>query len=138
SAHPLSSFAVAERVYIDGKLYHDMEADARRITEIKKEKERLRGNAEATPEKPKSAQKTQGQLEPWQEDGLGHGPMVSAAAEAPAYGTQAQASQPVPTPPGSPSNDEVLAITNARIVPVTNPTIEKGTIVIRGNKIVAL
>ena len=43
SAHPLSSFAVADRVYIDGILYHDREADARRITDLEKEKATLRG-----------------------------------------------------------------------------------------------
>ena len=32
----------------------------------------------------------------------------------------------------------MIAITNARIVPVTKGTIEKGTIVIRGNKIAEL
>ena len=47
SAHPLSSFAVADRVYIDGILYHDREADARRITELEKEKAALRGTRTA-------------------------------------------------------------------------------------------
>ena len=45
SAHPLSSYAVADRVYIDGTLYHDREADARRITDLEKEKATLRGTA---------------------------------------------------------------------------------------------
>ncbi len=131
SAHPLSSFAVAERVYIDGTLYHDRDADARRITALQKEKDRLRKNAEpAAPEKPK--------IEGGGE-GLGHGPFVieDSASVIEDWRAGQQAAQ-VPTPPGSPSTDEVLAITNARIVPVTKPTIEKGTIVIRGNKIVAL
>ena len=135
TAHPLSSFALADRVYIDGKLYHDREADARRITELQEEKARLRKNAE--PEKPKAAPKApQGQREPWEEDERTRGPFVrnGESGNGEMGITQAQ----VPTPPGSPSTDEILAITNARIVPVTNPTIEKGTIVIRGNKIVAL
>src|SRR5690606_37520978 len=138
SAHPLSSFAVAERVYIDGKLYHDIEADARRITELQKEKERLRANAEAATENPKTAPKSATQLEPWEEDGIGKGPRVIEDRRSVIDDWQAAATPQVPTPPGSPSTDEVLAITNARIVPVTNPTIDKGTIVIRGNRIVAL
>ncbi len=130
TAHPLSSFAVADRVYIDGKLYHDREADARRVTELQKEKDRLRKNAEpAAPEKPKFEGGDEG-------EGLGHGPFVIEDSASVMEDWQAPAQ--VPTPPGSPSTDEVLAITNARIVPVTKPTIEKGTIVIRGNKIVAL
>src|SRR5829696_1009404 len=43
TAHPLSSFAVADRVYIDGILYHDREADARRITDLEREKAALLG-----------------------------------------------------------------------------------------------
>ena len=133
SAHPLSSFAVAERVYIDGKLYHDIEADALRITELQKEKEKLRAESKpATPEKPKQ----DGGQEEF--EGLGHGPFVGAEAATNA-GTKVPAYQAAQTnPPGSPTTEEVLAITNARIVPVTKPTIEKGTILIRGNRIVAL
>lgn len=135
SAHPLSSFAVAERVYIDGKLYHDREADARRITELEKEKAKYR----ATPNKPETPKLEGSTFESSKFDwsgsefeGSGRGPWVGESEQA----TQPQGQ--VPTPPGSPSTDEVLAIINARIVPVTKPTIEKGTIVIRGNKIVAL
>ena len=118
TAHPLSSFAVADRVYIDGILYHDREADARRITELEKEKAALRGNAAP------GGQQRQEQQELNDGDRRPHGPFVDEAQ--------------VPTPPGSPGTNDVLAITNARIVPVTRPTIEKGTIVIRGNRIVAL
>lgn len=134
TAHPLSSFAVADRVYIDGQLYHDREADARRITELEKEKAALRGTAapggqqqEDHEERPRGPY-----AEPAQLDDEGMPSSVSAWSGAGQTPTQ------VPTPPGSPSTGEVLAITNARIVPVTKPTIEKGTIVIRGNKIVAL
>ncbi len=142
TAHPLSSFAVADRVYIDGILYHDREADARRITELEKEKAALRGNAT----RPDGSQvpgfdRFDGfRFEPDVDGKRPHGPYVDAESNtgpAQAGTPQSQATQ-VPTPPGSPSTNEVLAITNARIVPVTKPTIEKGTIVIRGNKIVAL
>ena len=152
TAHPLSSFAVADRVYIDGQLYHDREADARRITELEKEKAALRGNA--TP----SGQQPQDQtFEQWMQQldadvqRFRSGPNVrfdvselrdsrrpTGKWKLEMAQTAGQAGTAVPTPPGSPSTDQVLAITNARIVPVTRPTIEKGTIVIRGNKIVAL
>ena len=48
-------------------------------------------------------------------------------------GQPAQAAKPVATGTGA-----VVAITNARIHPITRPTIEKGTIVLRGAKIEAL
>jgi len=175
TAHPLSSFAVADRVYIDGQLYHDRAADARRITELEKEKAALRANTA-----PSGQQQNQQEFEEQLEEDLRRlrGPnaetpvaltaqpdestsdvrLVARAlpsrmynqaflSEAPSSvparsgarpATTGQAAGQVPTPPGSPSTSEVLAITNARIVPVTKPTIEKGTIVIRGNKIVAL
>src|SRR5687768_10343667 len=41
SHHPLSSYAVADRVYIDGTLYYDRQAEATRLTQLKKEKETL-------------------------------------------------------------------------------------------------
>ena len=62
SAHPLSSFAVADRVYIDGILYHDREADARRITDLEKEKATLRGTS---PAPGGGGQEQQESLEQW-------------------------------------------------------------------------
>jgi len=133
TAHPLSSFAVADRVYIDGQLYHDREADARRITELEKEKAALRGTAPGGQQQQDNEERPRGPYaEPAQLDDEG------VPSSAPESSDAGQTPAQVPTPPGSPSTGEVLAITNARIVPVTKPTIEKGTIVIRGNKIVAL
>ena len=36
--HPLSSYAIADRVYIDGTLYYDRSAEDKRLTELNKEK----------------------------------------------------------------------------------------------------
>ena len=41
SHHPLSSYAIADRVYIDGTLYYDRLAEAGRLTQLKKEKQTL-------------------------------------------------------------------------------------------------
>ncbi|HXH06721.1 MAG TPA: amidohydrolase family protein, partial [Vicinamibacterales bacterium] len=41
--HPLSSYAIAERVYIDGILYYDRLREERRLTEVEKEKRQLAG-----------------------------------------------------------------------------------------------
>lgn len=144
SAHPLSSFAVADRVYIDGILYHDREADARRITELEKEKAALLGapqapggggqDAQAGPEQ--SFESWMAQLEADMERFRG-GPHVTEVAGGQSAGSQAPRVQTPEgwTPPGVPNPNEVLAITNARIVTVTKGTIERGTILIRGNKI---
>src|SRR2546425_5599136 len=43
--HPLSSYAITERVYIDGQKYYDQQDDQKRLTELAKEKETL-ANAE--------------------------------------------------------------------------------------------
>jgi imidazolonepropionase-like amidohydrolase len=143
SAHPLSSFAVADRVYIDGILYHDREADARRITELEKEKAALRGTSTAPggggQEQPDSFEQWMTQLEADVErfsggPRVGHDPADSLPRRSATREGGAQTPQ-VPTPPGSPGPNDVIAITNARIVPVTKGTIERGTIIIRGNKI---
>ena len=145
SAHPLSSFAVADRVYIDGILYHDREADARRITELEKEKAALRGTPAAPgggggdedsvpPAPQESFEQWKAQLEADVER-LGSGPHVVDSDEPQAAQSPRVQTPPGFTPPGAPNPDEVLAITNARIVPVTKGTIERGTIIIRGNKI---
>src|SRR5687768_17676102 len=39
--HPLSSYAIVDRVYIDGMLYYDRVSEDRRLTELKKEKSEL-------------------------------------------------------------------------------------------------
>ncbi len=39
--HPLSSYAIVDRVYIDGTVYYDRLAEERRLTELKKEKATL-------------------------------------------------------------------------------------------------
>ncbi len=39
--HPLSSYAIADRVYIDGRQYYDRRADETRLTELQKEKAAL-------------------------------------------------------------------------------------------------
>ena len=41
SHHPLSSYAIVERTYIDGTLYYDRFADERRLTDLRKEKKDL-------------------------------------------------------------------------------------------------
>jgi len=115
--HPLSSYAIADRVYIDGRQYYDRKGDETRLTELRKEKAALaaaergaRGTTNTTSS---------------QDDNGDNGETVTNALTA-----------PLPVPPAI--QGPVLAITNARIFPVTAAPIEKGTIVIRGNRIEAI
>jgi hypothetical protein len=39
--HPLSSYAIADRVDVDGTLYYDRDAETTRLTQLQKEKETL-------------------------------------------------------------------------------------------------
>jgi imidazolonepropionase-like amidohydrolase len=133
--HPLSSYAIVDRTYIDGTLYYDRLAEERRLTELQKEKGALAA-AEQGARRPPTTEPSPG---PGADDGR-PGPSAGATdangagngAAAPA-GTSGQAANARTAPQGA-----LLAITNARIHPITRPTIERGTIVIRGTRIEAI
>jgi imidazolonepropionase-like amidohydrolase len=114
SHHPLSTFAIVERTYIDGIVRYDREAELARVAQAEKEKAAMPG-----------AGGRGGQR------GSGGG----GAADTPAnlFNLQSQ-----PADLRYNTNGPAWAIVNARIVPVSGPVIEKGTIVIRGNKIQAV
>lgn len=125
--HPLSAYAIVERTYIDGELYYERTADERRLTELSREKDALVA-AEKAGRKPDSAPRST------------NGGTSESTGGSGSNGTNGNAQQPPagagsalpPTRPGAPG---VLAITNARIFPVTRPAIERGTIVIRNGRI---
>jgi imidazolonepropionase-like amidohydrolase len=62
-------------------------------------------------------------------------PTPMPAARVPVRRAATPAAAPVPA---APQSGELVAITNARILPVSGPAIERGTIVIRGARIVAV
>jgi imidazolonepropionase-like amidohydrolase len=115
SHHPLSTYAIVERTYIDGTIRYDREMELARIAQAEKEKAAMPGN------------------------GAGRGGQRGAggggAGDAPAnlFNIQSQ-----PADLRYNANGPAWAITNARIVTVAGPVIEKGTIVIRGNRIQAV
>jgi len=131
--HPLSTYAIVERVYIDGTVYYDRRSEEGRLTSLRKEKTSLTttegGNRPSTgnpPEPPKSGDERTG------------GPRVneeSSATTGTAGSSQPAAAQTARPAPGS---GPVVAITNATIHPVTQATIQRGTIVLRGARIEAL
>jgi imidazolonepropionase-like amidohydrolase len=134
--HPLSSYAIAEQVYIDGTVYYDRKAEERRLTELKKEKSDLAAAERAVTRTPTADPQERPKIatEP---SGLNGGPRVEDDRQQPT----ATSGQMPPSPParaGAQPGAAVLAITNATIHPVTRPVIERGTIVVRGGKIEAV
>jgi imidazolonepropionase-like amidohydrolase len=112
--HPLSTYAIVDRVYIDGTQYYDRTGEERRLTDAGREKGTLSAaegrtgpsTAPQTPQ-PRTAQS----------------PEETFGSVAPPARQQAPASGPV------------TAITNARIFPISGAPIERGTILIRGSRI---
>ena len=141
SHHPLSTYAIVERTYIDGVLYYDRLAEERRLTELKKEKtnlaaseQRNRRTPTADPESPRSDPEASNGANGSGANGAnGSRPTRSVA------GTTGRATdQAAAGARGGQTAAQVLAITNASIHPISRATIERGTIVIRGSKIEAL
>jgi imidazolonepropionase-like amidohydrolase len=107
SHHPLSTYAIVERTYIDGIAYYDRVQELERVAMVAKEKASLAGAAGGR-------------------EGGAATPANLFNIDSQAFDVKLNATGPA------------WAITNARIVPVTGPVIEKGVIVIRGNKIAAM
>ncbi len=135
--HPLSSYAIVERVYIDGTVYYDRRTEDGRLTSLKKEKSTLSA-AEQTGTRPTSSAPQQDPPKNAGEDRTGgprvndDGSQTTGTSGTPAAGA-AQGAKPSSTAAAA-----VVAITNATIHPITRPAIERGTIVLRGGKIEAL
>jgi imidazolonepropionase-like amidohydrolase len=128
--HPLSSYAIVDRVYIDGTSYYDRLAEERRLTEVKRQKSDLAA-AEQDGRRTPTADSPQPRTETNPSDGQ------KADGEPPsAIGTAGPGTNERPQNTGS--SGTVWAITNARIVPITRPVIERGTVIVRGGKIEAL
>ena len=142
--HPLSAYTTADRVYIDGTLYYDRKADEQRVAELQKEKEALlaaeRGQRKTTtapdataPAAPLVRDPSRAEARNLQvSNGHNGDDQAAAAAPSPSGSRLAPAMKPTSPPKG------VIAITNAKIFPVTKPAIERGTIVIRDGRIEAV
>ena len=132
--HPLSSYAIADRVYIDGQEYYNRLGEETRLTELRKERSALAAAERAGRGSPTGTQQQDERRGEGGDDtrGPNAGNGTNGASSA---GSHPAAPLPVPQ---APAQGAVLAITNARIFPVTAAPIEKGTIVIRGNRIEAV
>ncbi len=126
--HPLSSYAIVERTYIDGIPYYDRRREERRLTELLKEKASLASAAGERGPSGEPRTETAGRGQGAAGDDVdGVATSGSSARTAATRGAAPRAQVPQTGP--------VLAITNARIVPVTSPPIERGTVIIRGDRI---
>ncbi len=118
--HPLSTYAIVDRVYIDGQKYYDRLEDERRLTDARSEKSRL---AAAEGRTAPTADQASPRPQTTSSDGLG--------------GVDEARLQPT-RPAAAPATGPATAIINARIHPITRPTIERGTVVMRGGRIEAV
>src|SRR5262249_95428 len=122
--HPLSSYAIAERVYIDGQKYYDRLDDQKRMTDLPKANNSL---ATAEPGGPPPPPTTEtGPPRPAATTGssvaqaTAAAPLAAGAPLAISRSSSARAEQARPLHVG------VMAITNARIFPIASPPIERG------------
>jgi imidazolonepropionase-like amidohydrolase len=136
--HPLSSYALADLVYIDGRLYYDRSKEDARVAAIAAEKKTLL-DAETAARKSARADREKGEDGKGEGGGRPHGNGDSAAepaAAAPGPDLKPLDTAPVTWHPSVPT--PTIAIVNARIVPVTAPVIDRGTIVIARGRIQAI
>ena len=124
--HPLSTYAIVERTYIDGQLYYDRQGETQRVTQLRAEKVQLVSAEGAEGLAPTAA-------EPHADPRVAPLPPSAGNDNGEPAGTNGGSLRT-----GIQGSGPVLAITNARIHPVTQPGIERGTIVIRGGTIAAV
>ena len=140
--HPLSSYAITERVYIDGRKYYDRQDDQKRLTELAKEKETL-ANAERSERRSPTSTTTEtprpredrGTNGPNSDDN-GSNANVARATDATdrsanAFALRQAANQSAAAGRPKIATKGVVAITNAKIFPIAKPPIDRGTIVMR-------
>jgi imidazolonepropionase-like amidohydrolase len=117
--HPLSSYAIADRVYIDGQKYYDRLDDQRRLTELAKEKETLIAAERSERRNPSTT------------DGDGNGNGNSHGVARPFQGREGGPERPALQTRIATPTKGLVAVTNAKIFPIAKPAIDRGTIVIR-------
>ncbi|MBP1635158.1 MAG: N-acyl-D-aspartate deacylase [Acidobacteria bacterium] len=141
SHHPLSSYAVVERTYVDGRLCYDRQADLARVARVAEEKAAL-----VAAEKASTAADTEKEKKRGPDAGAagraaeaGRGPDRGARPRPPAAAPdEADLARLAPKMTAGHLAKGLLAITNAKIVPVSRPAIDRGTVVIRDGRIEAL
>lgn len=135
--HPLSSYATVERTYIDGTLYYDRQADLARVAQLEKDKAQLVAQEKTESERPAKAAGSAPAANGNGDNGKPASP--APASPAPAADAKTDAGSDLarlaPRMTAGVQAKGVLAITNARIVPVSSAPIERGTLVVRDGRI---
>ncbi len=132
--HPLSSYAVADRVYIDGTLYYDRSKEDARVADLASRKAALvQAEKDAAARDKKDDKKDDSKPEtpevpPTTSATDGH--HAAGGTNGHPGNLKQQANPKLP--------DNLTAIVNARIHPITSASIERGTIVLRAGRIEAL
>jgi imidazolonepropionase-like amidohydrolase len=129
--HPLSTYAIADRVYIDGTPYYDRQADVQRLAGIQQEKLALIAAEQGERRRPTTDDASEGNGTNGHDGGNGTGSGDSTRSHH-IDSTQSAATA------GPKLATGVTVITNARIHPVTKPMIERGSIVVRDGVIEAV
>jgi imidazolonepropionase-like amidohydrolase len=136
--HPLSSYAVADRVYIDGALCYDRANEETRVAEIARRKDEL---LKAEKKNDKKDKKEGTKDEGTKDDGTKVPSVPPTATATNGHGSNGHGtngsnghSAPRAVLPETP----VVAIVNARLHPITSASIERGTIVLKNGRIEAL
>ena len=132
--HPLSSYAVADRVYIDGALYYDRSTEDARVAELARTKAALvQAEKDAAAKEKKDDKKPEAPEVP---------PTTTATNSTNgSYGTNGGGLKSLENAKslGNAGNlAPLVAIINARIHPITAVSIERGTIVLNAGRIQAL
>ena len=132
--HPLSNYAVADRVYIDGALYYDRSTEDARVAELARKKAAL-----VQAEKDAAAKEKKDDKKP---EALEAPPTTTATSGTHGTnGTNGGELKHLETAKSVKSAENLaplVAITNARIHPITAVSIERGTIVLKAGRIEAL
>lgn len=121
--HPLSARAMAQKVWIDGRLLFDRESERDRSRRIEEQKAALRKKDAADPPMRSGA------------SGQRMFTLPAPAVEYPPPGA-VEVPPAAVAPPAAP--DGTLVIRGARLYPVASPPIPKGNLVITGGRIAAI
>ena len=134
SGDPFSAYAHAERVFIDGAQVFDR-ADTGRVPRSDFQLGILGVPGPSVPGPSVPGSSVPGSSIPAfsaPASSVSSSSVPTARRAAPAVRV------PAPAPRVMPTGGDVVAITNARILPVSGPTIDRGTVVIRGGRIAAV
>ena len=138
--HPLSSYAVADRVYIDGSLYYDRANEDARVADLASKKAALVQAEKDTAAKDKKDEK--------KDESKPDVPAVPPTTTA-TTGTNGNSGEHLKNPgspgasgssgssgaSGSSSSSGSVAIINARLHPITSASLERGTILLKSGRI---